>query len=231
MVDEEEVETETAGDISATLYVKNLNFGTTEDVLQQMFESHVGKVLSVRIPRKVGPTKDGSEGHSQSMGYGFVELASHAVAKGALRTLQGKLVDGHALELALSSQQRASQTAASASSSAAAAAAAAGKKPPTKLMVRNVPFQATRQELLKLFGSFGQLRKVRLPKKFDGSHRGFAFVEFLTGKEAAAAMAALSRTHLYGRRLVLEWASNDGDDDDVERLRDKAKRDAPHRRR
>ena len=87
-----------------------------------------------------------------------------------------------------------------------------------------MPFQATRKEILKLFGSFGQLRKVRLPRKFDGSHRGFAFVEFLTSKEALAAMNALSRTHLYGRHLVLEWATND--DQNVNLLREKAKRDA-----
>ena len=92
-------------------------------------------------------------------------------------------------------------------------------------MVRNVPFQATRKELLQLFGSYGQLKKVRLPKKFDGSHRGFAFVEFLTGKEALSAMTALSRTHLYGRHLVLEWADDDSNDENIEWLRSKVQRD------
>ena len=75
-------------------------------------------------------------------------------------------------------------------------------------MVRNVPFQANRKELLTLFGSFGQLKKVRLPKKFDGNHRGFAFVDYVSSKEAAEAMKALSRTHLYGRHLVIEWAED-----------------------
>mmetsp|Transcript_18255 Transcript_18255/g.37405 ORF Transcript_18255/g.37405 Transcript_18255/m.37405 type:complete len:158 (+) Transcript_18255:3-476(+) len=133
----------------------------------------------------------------------------------------GKLVDGHSLQLAISSQKSTSRTKKN--------AAPAGKKTPTKIMVRNVPFQATRKEILKLFGTFGQLKKVRLPKKFDGSHRGFAFVEYLTGKEALAAMNALSRTHLYGRHLVLEWASVEEENDpskNMEKLRDKAKRDA-----
>ena len=40
----------------------------------------------------------------------------------------------------------------------------------------------------------------------DGSHRGFAFAEFLTHAEAEAARAALDKTHLYGRHLVLEYA-------------------------
>lgn len=43
-------------------------------------------------------------------------------------------------------------------------------------------FQATAKELRELFSSFGQLKRVRLPKKFDGGHRGFAFVDFLTSQ-------------------------------------------------
>jgi multiple RNA-binding domain-containing protein 1 len=211
--------------VSSTLYVKNLNFETTEESLQEIFEKQIGRyVLSVRIPRKVAPTKSGSatsDNRSLSMGYGFVELASHDVAKKAMKMLQGRLVDGYSLQLALSSQKQSSRSKASATPT--------GKKLPTKLMVRNVPFQATRTEILKLFGTFGQLKKVRLPKKFDGSHRGFAFVEYLTGKEAMAAMNSLSRTHLYGRHLVIEWASVEEENDsskNMDRLRDKAKRDA-----
>ena len=93
-------------------------------------------------------------------------------------------------------------------------------------MVRNVPFQASRKELLQLFGSFGQLKKVRLPKKFDGTHRGFAFVEFATSTEALTAMNSLSRTHLYGRHLVIEWADEEDEaEDTLSELRAKAKRD------
>lgn len=32
---------------------------------------------------------------------------------------------------------------------------------------------------------------MRLPRKFDGAHRGFAFVEFVSKKEAKNAMDAL----------------------------------------
>ncbi len=39
------------------------------------------------------------------------------------------------------------------------------------------------------------------------ARRGFAFVDFLTKQEAAAAAAAVAGTHLYGRRLVVEWAA------------------------
>ena len=92
-----------------------------------------------------------------------------------------------------------------------------------KLMIRNIAFQATRQEVRELFGSFGQLQNVRLPKKFDGSHRGFGFVEYLTKEEAKVAFSSLSATHLYGRKLVVEWAE---DKDDIDTLRDKSEKAA-----
>jgi multiple RNA-binding domain-containing protein 1 len=211
--DAEEEESSSAP--TATLYIKNLNFNTTEEILHQLFEKSVGGVKAVKIPKKVAPMQRGGSAEDAvalSMGFGFVELESQAFVQKALKQLQGKLLDGHALELKVSNNKSAAPT----------HSKPAGKNP-TKLMVKNMPFQATRTELLKLFGTFGQLRKVRVPKKFDGTHRGFAFVEFLTSKEALSAMNALSRTHLYGRHLVLEWASND--DEDVDKLREKAKRD------
>jgi multiple RNA-binding domain-containing protein 1 len=48
-----------------------------------------------------------------------------------------------------------------------------------------------------------------MPKKFDGTHRGFAFVEFVSKGEAAKAMASLHATHLYGRHLVLQYAEEE----------------------
>lgn len=49
------------------------------------------------------------------------------------------------------------------------------------------------------------------------SHRGFGFVDYYSEEDATQAFTALSQsTHLYGRRLVLEWANPD---DSVETLR------------
>ena len=72
--------------------------------------------------------------------------------------------------------------------------------------------------------AFGELRSVRLPKKMtpgEDCHRGFGFVDFVTKSDAKKAFEALSQsTHLYGRRIVLEWASTD--DTDVDALRKRA---------
>jgi RNA recognition motif-containing protein len=60
-----------------------------------------------------------------------------------------------------------------------------------------------------------------MPKKAmgDSQHRGFAFIDFFIEANAKAAFDTLSKsTHIYGRRLVLEWAQKDAS---VEELREK----------
>ncbi len=216
-IDDHEEDAESDGN-TTSVYVKNLNFRTTEDTLKSIVLESVGQVRAVRIPTKFAPSRGSKSSDNlikQSMGYGFIEFNSEAAAKKALSTIHGKVVDGHTLELSMSKGNS--------SSSSSSSSKLSKKKPSAKLIVRNVPFQASRTEILQLFGSFGQLKKCRLPKKFDGGHRGFAFVEFTGAKEALNAMKSLSQTHLYGRHLVLEWAD---DKEDIDTLRDKAKRDS-----
>lgn len=73
------------------------------------------------------------------------------------------------------------------------------------------------------FRAFGELRSLRLPKKLtpgEDTHRGFGFVDFTSKADAKRAFEALSAsTHLYGRRLVLEWASIEDQSMDVDELR------------
>lgn len=55
----------------------------------------------------------------------------------------------------------------------------------TKLMVKNLAFECTPDEVREMFKPYGTLKKVRLPKKANSAnHRGFGFVEFLTKEEA-----------------------------------------------
>ena len=91
--------------------------------------------------------------------------------------------------------------------------------PTTKLVIKNLAFEVTKKDLKELCGAVAQLKTVRIPKKFDSKSRGFAFVEFLTQQEAKNAFQALQGSHLYGRKLVIEYAEKDTDDLDV--LREK----------
>nr|XP_060467930.1 probable RNA-binding protein 19 [Panthera onca] len=118
----------------------------------------------------------------------------------------GHIVDGHKLEVRIS--ERATKPALT----SARKKQVPRKQTTSKILVRNIPFQADSREIRELFSTFGELKTVRLPKKMSGtgSHRGFGFVDFLTKQDAKRAFHALCHsTHLYGRRLVLEWADSE----------------------
>ncbi|KAM4648891.1 putative RNA-binding protein 19 isoform 1-T1 [Amazona ochrocephala] len=207
--EEEEEEEEEESIPGCTLFIKNLNFATTEDTLKETF-SKVGAVKSCTISKK----KD-KAGTLLSMGFGFVEYKKPESAQKALRRLQGCSVDGHKLEVKIS--ERAVRPAVKSSRRKQTVK----KQKTSKILVRNIPFQATIREIRELFSTFGELKTVRLPKKMagTGSHRGFGFVDFLTKQDAKKAFNALCHsTHLYGRRLVLEWADTE---ETVEALRRK----------
>ncbi|XP_078106757.1 putative RNA-binding protein 19 [Sander vitreus] len=205
--DDDDEEEESAP--GSTLFIKNLNFSTTEEKLQETF-SKCGKITSCSISKKKDKT-----GVMLSMGYGFVQYQTAEAAQKALRQLQHCTVDEHQLELKIS--ERATRT----TEVSRKKRQDEKKQTGSKILVRNVPFQATVREIRELFCTFGELKTVRLPKKAAGSgnHRGFGFIDFLTKQDAKKAFTALCHsTHLYGRRLVLEWADAE---ETVETLRRK----------
>ncbi|KAL3635204.1 hypothetical protein CASFOL_019751 [Castilleja foliolosa] len=142
-----------------SLYIKNLNFNTSDGSVKSHFAEHVkgGKILSAKL---------------SCSGW-----------------------DGHALRLQLCDAKK-DETLTKKNEN---------DRSSTKFIVKNVAFEATEKDLRQLFNPFGQIERLKLPKKF-GNHRGFAFVEFVTEQEARNALEALSTTHLYGRRLVFERA-------------------------
>ncbi|XP_043230648.1 probable RNA-binding protein 19 [Amphibalanus amphitrite] len=211
--DEEDGETADLGEPEdgATLFVKNINFDTTDDALKEHF-AVCGPLHSAVVSRK----KDSRRPEVWlSQGYGFVSYLHKKHAKRALKELQQVSLDGHALELKVSNRTTAPDP------KTQRKAQDGGKQKSSKILVRNIPFQANKKEIIEVFKTFGELNAVRLPQKMagvgTGPHRGFAFVEFASRQDAKRAFKALcASTHLYGRRLVLEWAAAD---DDVETLR------------
>ncbi|XP_026370730.2 probable RNA-binding protein 19 isoform X2 [Ursus arctos] len=198
--EEEEEDEEEESLPGCTLFIKNLNFNTTEETLKGVF-SKVGTVRSCSISKKKNKA-----GAMLSMGFGFVEYRKPEQAQKALKQLQGHVVDGHKLEVRIS--ERATKPALT----SARKKQVPRKQTTSKILVRNIPFQADSREIRELFSTFGELKTVRLPKKMTGTgtHRGFGFVDFLTKQDAKRAFQALCHsTHLYGRRLVLEWADSE----------------------
>ncbi|EFQ25538.1 RNA recognition domain-containing protein [Colletotrichum graminicola M1.001] len=195
-------------DIETTsLFVRNLNFSTTTEKLAETFKPLDGFV-SARVKTKMDPKKPGQV---LSMGFGFVIFKTKEQAQAALKTMDGFVLEGHTLAVKGSHK---GQDAAEERRREDKARKAAGQR--TKIVIKNLPFEATKKDIRTLFGTYGQLRAVRLPKKFGNSTRGFAFAEFVTPREAENALNALRDTHLLGRRLVLDYAEAEAVDAEEE---------------
>lgn len=192
---------------SPTLFVRNLNFETTSARLTETFKPLEG-FLSARVKTKTDPKRPGQ---TLSMGFGFVEFATKSQAQAALEAMNGYRLDNH--QLLVRPSHKGGDAAEERRREDNAKKVASRK---TKIIIKNLPFEATRKDLQSLFGAYGQLRSVRLPKKFDRSTRGFAFADFMTAREAESAMEALRNTHLLGRRLVLDFAAEEATDPEEE---------------
>jgi RNA recognition motif-containing protein len=72
------------------IYVGNLNFGTTEDSVRSLFETHgtVGRV-NIATDRDTG----------QPRGFGFVEMSNDGEGDKAIAALNGTDFDGRALNV------------------------------------------------------------------------------------------------------------------------------------
>ena len=196
---------------TSTLFVRNLNFTTTNDKLRDAF-SPLSGFLSAKVKTKPDPKRSGQ---TLSMGFGFIEFRSKEDAKAALAAMSGYSLEGYKLDVR-PSQKTLDEGAARRKQDRAT-------MHQTKVVVKNLPFEATKKDVRTLLGSYGQLRSVRVPRKFDNSTRGFAFAEFTTPLEASNAMAALKNTHLLGRRLHIDYATVDAVDaeEEIERMQKK----------
>lgn len=193
---------------NTTLFIKNLNFVTVEATIRDCFKD-VGAIHVVQVARKHDPQNPQKQ---LALGYGFIQFKKSETANKALKVMQFTRIDGKSIEL-----KRSDRTLQSDVQAERKGVNKKEQKGSTKIMIRNIPFQANQNEIRDIFKTFGELKAVRLPKKqASDQHRGFGFVDFVNKSEAKNAFDALQHsTHLYGRRLVLEWAETDVDVDEI----------------
>ncbi|EMR10914.1 hypothetical protein PNEG_03605 [Pneumocystis murina B123] len=191
----------------AILFIKNLNFSTTLDSLNNAFSPFDGFV-NVVIKTKSDPKRPGNR---LSMGFGFVEFKSRYHALLAMHVMKGYVLDGHVLQIKESQKNNNFSLKDKISQNKC------------KIVIKNLPFETTKKDIRELFGSYGYLKSVRVPKKIDNSIRGFAFVEYVTSRDAKNAFNILKNTHLLGRHLILEWADDSvvNDSDNRQKLVEK----------
>lgn len=182
---------------TSSLFVKNLHWDTTTEELANEFK-HLEGFRSAQVKTKKDPKKPGQ---LLSMGFGFVSFSDKAAAAAASKVMDGHVLRSHKLQVRGSHRGR---DAAEERRQEDNAKKAANQR--TKIVIKNIPFQTNKKDIRTLLSTYGQLKSVRIPKKFNSTSKGFAFAEFVSPKEAESAMTALQDTHLLGRRLILEYA-------------------------
>ena len=126
---------------TATVFVKNLNFETSNEGLKHAFQALNG-LKSARISMKPNPK---SQGEKMSMGFGFLEFATKDDALNCIKTMQKFVLDGHELQLKFSNSSTKTVT------NNRKRSAFEERDDATKILVRNLPFEATKKDLQSLF--------------------------------------------------------------------------------
>jgi multiple RNA-binding domain-containing protein 1 len=145
---------------TTSLYVKNLSFDTTTPQLADAFKPLDGFV-NAQVKTKTDPKKPGQV---LSMGFGFVHFRSKAHAEAAVKSMNGFVLDNHTLAVKASHK---GHDAAEERRREDKAKKTAGQR--TKIVVKNLAFEASKADLRRLLGTYGKLRVVRIPKKFNSS--------------------------------------------------------------
>jgi multiple RNA-binding domain-containing protein 1 len=114
---------------AATLYVRNLNFSTSTQLLTEAFKPLSG-FRSAKVKTKVDPKRG-----VLSMGFGFVEFDSAETASAALRTMDGHDLEGH--KLLIKASHKGADAAEERRKEDSAKKAAS-----TKIIIKNLPFEA-----------------------------------------------------------------------------------------
>ncbi|KAK3031621.1 hypothetical protein RJ639_035627, partial [Escallonia herrerae] len=79
---------------------------------------------------------------------------------------------------------------------------------PSGLLIRNISLDARPEDLRVPFERFGPVKDVYLPKNYyTGEPRGFGFVKFRNGEDAAEAKHHLNHTVIGGREITIVFAA------------------------
>ncbi|KAM6152128.1 RNA-binding protein 28 [Erethizon dorsatum] len=75
-----------------------------------------------------------------------------------------------------------------------------------RLIIRNLSFKCSEDDLKTVFTQFGAVLEVNIPRKPDGKMHGFAFVQFKKLLEAGKALKGMNMKDIKGRTVAVDWA-------------------------
>ncbi|XP_005802112.1 RNA-binding protein 28 [Xiphophorus maculatus] len=185
-----------------TIFVASLPESATNERLEEIF-SEIGPVKQCFVVREKGAEK--------CRGFGFVTYSMEEDAKRALKEV--KEYDGKKLSLSvakkkLNNKKKTEKEEASETSQHEQETTDVKKRisKQARLVIRNLSFKCTEQDLKETFEKFGTVVEASIPLKPDGKMRGFAFVQFKNMSGATKALQALNLKEIKGRQVAVDWA-------------------------
>ncbi|XP_076619291.1 RNA-binding protein 28 [Colletes latitarsis] len=96
------------------------------------------------------------------------------------------------------------------------------RKKRARIVIRNLSFQVTEENLREHFSQYGAIEEIKLLKRNDGKHIGCAFLQFELVQSAAKAIHYANLQPLLNRPIVVDWAvaKNKFSKDDSENVKD-----------
>jgi len=75
-----------------------------------------------------------------------------------------------------------------------------------KIYVGNLPETITEQVLFAVFLTFGDIKSVEIPREFNGSHKGFGFIEYEEAEDSDQAIDNMHEAELFGSIIKVQRA-------------------------
>ena len=171
--------TSSHGDNKKTVFLSNLGFDLTEEVIREAMERS-GEVKELRLIKSAA---------GKSKGFAYVEFSTDDEAKSALQRDHEKL-NGRPMYVSVcDSEKKGHQF-----------QYGQGLEK-NKLFVKGLPKSMKQRDVERVFAAHGTVKAVRLIEYRNGTSKGIAFVEFASDAEAARAIMATDGMELDGMAI------------------------------
>jgi polyadenylate-binding protein len=167
------------------IFIKNLDEQIDNKALHDTFAAF-GNVLSCKVA---------TDELGNSKGYGFVHYETAEAADGAIKAVNGMLLNDKKVYVGhhISRKERQSKL-------------DEMKAQFTNLYIKNLDPEVTQEEFEQLFQPFGNVTSAVVQIDEEGKSKGFGFVNFETHEEAQRAVDGLHDTDINGRKLFVSRA-------------------------